>query len=68
MEQALTSREPIADLFFQAETKYFQLNRAEYSVPVILKIPGTQLAGSESAKRILLDIFGVVIDDYGSAS
>src|SRR5262249_44833931 len=66
MEQALRSREPILDLPFLAETNYFQLNKAEYFVPVTLKIAGTQLASSEYAKRIFFDIFGVVIDDYGS--
>jgi ferric-dicitrate binding protein FerR (iron transport regulator) len=66
MQQALTSREPITDLSFLAETNYFQLNRAEFFVPVTLKIAGTQLAGSESARRIFLDIVGEVIDDYGT--
>ena len=65
IEQALVSREPIPDLPFVIETNYFQQNRAEYVVPVTLKIPGTQLAASQSAKRIALDIFGRVTDDYG---
>jgi len=67
MEQALRSREPITDLPFNTATNYFQLNRAEYFVPITLKIAGTQLAGSEYAKRIFLDIFGRVVDDYGAA-
>ena len=66
LKQALTSRETIPDLPFLAVTNYFQLNRAEYVVPVTLKIPGSQLAGSDSAKRILLDILGEVKDDYGT--
>jgi hypothetical protein len=66
LEQALISREAITDVSFLAETDYFQLNRAEYFVPITLKIPGTQLAGSESAKRIFLDIIGEVMDDYGT--
>ena len=33
MEQALTSREAVTDLFFRTEADYFQLNRAEYFVP-----------------------------------
>jgi hypothetical protein len=66
MEQALTSREPITDLPFLVQTNYFQLNRAEYFVPVTLKIAGTQLAGSANTKHIVLDMFGVVIDDYGT--
>jgi ferric-dicitrate binding protein FerR (iron transport regulator) len=66
LEQALTSREPIPDLPFLAVTNYFQLNRAEYAVPVTLKIPGSQLSGSESAKRVFLDILGEVKDDYNT--
>jgi ferric-dicitrate binding protein FerR (iron transport regulator) len=66
LEQAFTSREAIPDLPFLAVTNYFQFNRAEYLVPVTLKIPGSQLAGSESAKRVFLDIVGQVKDDYGT--
>jgi hypothetical protein len=66
MEQALTSREAVTDLFFRTEADYFQLNRAEYFVPVTFKLPGMQLAGSPSAKRISLDIFGQVTDAYGT--
>jgi FecR-like protein len=66
MEQAMTSPEPIPDVAFMVETDYFQLNRAEYLVPVTLKIPGTQLTGSKSAKRISLDIVAMVTDDYGA--
>jgi hypothetical protein len=65
MEQALTSRELINDLPLLTETNYFQSNRAEYFVPITLKIPGSQLAGSGSAKRITLDILATVIDGYG---
>ena len=66
LEQALTSREAIPDLPFLALTNYFRLNNAEYLVPMTFKIPGSQLAGSESAKRILLDIVGEVKDDFGT--
>jgi FecR-like protein len=66
MEQALTSPEPITDVAFMVATNYFQLNRAEYFVPLTLKIPGTELAGSASAKRISLDIIAMVTDDFGA--
>ena len=66
MEQALVSREIYTDLSLQPEMNFFQANRAEYFVPVTLKIPGTQLAGSEKAKRISLDIIGDIIDIYGT--
>jgi hypothetical protein len=66
MEQALQSRETYSDLSFGVGTNYFQLNKAEYFVPVTLKIPGTQLSASPDAKRISLDIIGEVKDDYGT--
>jgi hypothetical protein len=66
MEQALVSRETFTDLSFLAEINYFELNRAEYFVPVTLKIPGTQLAGSEKAKRISLEFIGQAKDEYGT--
>jgi FecR protein len=66
MEQALKSREVITELALLADTNYFQLNRAEYFVPVTLKIPGTQLEASGSTKHILLDILGEAIDGNGT--
>jgi hypothetical protein len=62
MEQALASRELYTDVSIMAEVDVFQANRAEYFVPITLKIPGTQLAGSPNAKRIALDIIGEVTD------
>lgn len=32
--------DPITDLTIAMEIDYFQLNRAEYFVPIIVKIPG----------------------------
>jgi hypothetical protein len=66
MEQAFKSREAFTDVSFVADTNYFQLNRAEYFVPVTLKIPGNQLPGADSTKRIFLDILGQVTDAYGT--
>jgi len=63
MEQAFRSGETATDLRFQAEANYFQLNRAEYFVPITLKIPNTQF---QSAGRIFFDILGEVTDDYGT--
>ena len=36
--------DPITDLTIAMEVNYFQLNRAEYFVPVVVKIPGSELA------------------------
>jgi hypothetical protein len=49
------------------EVNYFQLNRAEYFVPVAVKIPGSELAQARrrGATRTVLDFIGEVKDDYG---
>lgn len=66
MRQALTSSETTTGLSLAAEADYFQLNRAEYSVPLTLKIPVSDLAGIENAKHISLDIRGTAKDSYGT--
>ena len=35
--------DPITDPTIAMEVNYFQLNRAEYYVPVVMKIPGNEL-------------------------
>ena len=44
LEDALMLGDPITDLTIAMEIDYFQLNRAEYFVPIIVKIPGRELA------------------------
>jgi VWFA-related protein len=44
LEDALMLEDPITDLTIAMEIDYFQLNRAEYFVPMIVKIPGRELA------------------------
>ncbi|HTH54232.1 MAG TPA: VWA domain-containing protein [Edaphobacter sp.] len=44
LEDALMLADPITDLTIAMEINYFQLNRAEYFVPVTIKIPGRELA------------------------
>jgi hypothetical protein len=50
------------------EVDYFQLNRAEYFVPVVVKIPGRELALAKrrGAEHTLLDFIGEVKDNYGT--
>jgi hypothetical protein len=50
------------------EVDYFQLNRAEYFVPVAVKIPGSELALARrgGAERTLIDFIGEIKDEYGS--
>ena len=52
LEDALMLEDPITDLTIAMEIDYFQLNRAEYFVPMIVKIPGRELA---LAKRFGMD-------------
>ncbi|MGB7188660.1 MAG: VWA domain-containing protein [Acidobacteriaceae bacterium] len=44
LEDALMLGDPITDLTIAMEIDYFQLNRAEYYVPIVVKIPGRELA------------------------
>src|SRR2546421_6287174 len=68
LEEALMLGDPITDLTIAMELNYFQLNRAEYFVPVTLKIPGSELvlARSGGNERTLIDFIGEIRDDYGS--
>ena len=58
---------PITEITIAMEVNYFQLNRAEYFVPVAVKIPGSELALARrgGAQRTLIDFIGEVKDDYG---
>ena len=49
------------------EIDYFQLNRAEYFVPIVVKIPGRELALAKrrGAEHTLIDFIGEIKDDYG---
>jgi VWFA-related protein len=44
LEDALMLGDPITELTIAMEVNYFQLNRAEYFVPLAVKIPGSELA------------------------
>ncbi len=68
LEDALMLGDPVTDLTIAMEIDYFQLNRAEYFVPVVVKIPGRELALARKggAERTVIDFIGEVKDDYGS--
>src|SRR6266581_9035048 len=67
LEEALMLDNPVTDISIAMEVNYFQLNRAEYFVPVAVKIPGSELALARrgGAQRTLIDFIGEVKDDYG---
>jgi VWFA-related protein len=67
LEEALMLDDPVTDITIAMEVNYFQLNSAEYFVPVAVKIPGSELelAKRRGASRTLIDIIGEVKDAYG---
>jgi hypothetical protein len=67
LEEALMLDNPVTDITIAMEVNYFQLNRAEYFVPVAVKIPGSELelARRRGAARTLIDFIGEVKDTYG---
>ena len=68
LEDALMLPDPITELTIAMEVDYFQLNRAEYFVPISLKIPGRELALAKrrGAEHTLIDFIGEVKDSFGS--
>jgi VWFA-related protein len=68
LEDALMLPDPITDLTIAMEIDYFQLNSAEYFVPIIVKIPGRELALAKrrGAEHTLLDFIGEIKDNYGT--
>jgi hypothetical protein len=68
LEDALMLPDPITELTIAMEVDYFQLNRAEYFVPLVVKIPGRELALAKrgGAERTLIDFVGEIKDNYGT--
>jgi VWFA-related protein len=68
LEDALLLPDPITELTIAMEIDYFQLNRAEYFVPIVVKIPGRELALAKKggAERTLIDFIGEIKDNYGT--
>jgi VWFA-related protein len=67
LEDALMLENPITDITIAMEVNYFQLNRAEYFVPVAVKIPGSELALARrrGAARTTLDFIAEVKTESG---
>jgi VWFA-related protein len=67
LEDALMLGDPITDLTIAMEIDYFQLNRAEYFVPIIVKIPGRELALAKKfgAQHTLIDFVCEIKDMAG---
>jgi VWFA-related protein len=65
LEDALMLDDPITDLTVAMEIDYFQLNRAEYFVPIVVKIPGRELALAKKfgAEHTLIDFVCEIKDE-----
>jgi VWFA-related protein len=68
LEDALMLADPITELTIAMEIDYFQMNNAEYFVPVAVKIPGRELALARhgGAERTLIDFLCEIKDEFGT--
>lgn len=68
LEDALLLGDPVTELTIALELDYFQLNRAEYFVPLVVKVPGGELvlAKRGGAEHTLLDFIGEIKDEFGT--
>jgi VWFA-related protein len=68
LEDALLLADPVTELTIAMEVGYFQLNRAEYFVPVTVKIPGNELALARKggAERTVIDFIAEIKDEFGA--
>lgn len=67
LAEALKLEDPITEIPIAAEINYFQINRAEYFVPVSVLMPGSELARAVSggASEVDIDMIGEIKDEYG---
>lgn len=70
LEDALMLDDPITELTIAMEVDYFQLNRAEYFVPIVVKIPGRELALAKrgGAEYTRIDFVGEIKDVIGGTT
>jgi VWFA-related protein len=70
LEDALMLEDPITELSIAMEIDHFQLNRAEYFVPIVVKIPGRELALAKrgGAEHTLIDFVGEIKDVVGGTT
>ena len=68
LEDALMLPDPITELTIAMELDYFQLNHSEYFVPLVVKIPGSELALARrgGAEHTLIDFIGEIKDNFGT--
>jgi len=68
LEDALMLGDPVTELTIAMELDYFQISGAEYFVPMVVKIPGSELALARrgGAEHTLIDFIGEVKDNFGT--
>jgi hypothetical protein len=68
LQQAFLRSDPITDMKIAMEINYFQLNRAEYFVPLTVKIPGSELglARNGGAETTSFDFVSQTKDSFGT--
>jgi len=64
LEEALGREDPLTDIPMALDLHYFQINRAEYFVPISLRMPGDIVAGATGG-RVILDLIAEVKTDQG---
>ena len=66
LAEALKLEDPITDIPMAAEVNYFQINRAEYFVPVSVRMPGSELAPAVAggASHVDIDMIGEIKDTH----
>jgi hypothetical protein len=62
LEDALALGDPITELTIAMEVNFFQINKAEYFIPIALKIAGSELvlAKKGGAEHTLIDFLGEI--------
>lgn len=68
LEDALMLGDPITDLSLDLEVDYFDLDSAEYFVPIAVRVPGSELALAKAGghEKSHIDFIGEVKDEYGT--
>jgi len=66
LADALRLEDPITEIPMAAELSYFQINGAEYFVPISVRMPGSELAAASlGASHVDIDLIGEIKDDHG---
>jgi VWFA-related protein len=68
LEDALMMVDPVTDMTIAMEIDYFKINHSEYFIPLMVKIPGSELtlARKGGAEITRLDFIWEIKDNYGA--